>query len=89
MDFQQENVSAFQNKERVLIGELELILRIVILISKQNNRKSRRTLSGLRGKNYRRSGDVIRISAWIGPDSREGLSADTRMRVTGPLGSRP
>jgi len=93
MDFQQKNIIPCQKRERILIEDIEVMLSFVTLISKQNKRKIRRVLPALRGKNYeknyRRSGDVIRISAWIGPDSREGLSADTSMRVTGPLGSRP
>ena len=89
MDFQQEKKFLCQKKEWVLIDDIEAMLRFVTLISKQNKRKIRRVLPALRGKNYRRSGDVIRISALRGPDSREGLSVDTRMRVTGPLGSRP
>jgi len=89
MDFQQENIIPYQKKERILIEDIEVMRRIVTLISKQKKQKIRRVLPARRGKNYGRSGDVIRISAWIGPDSREGLSADTSMRVTGPLGSRP
>ena len=89
MNFQQENIIPCQKKERILIDDIEGMRRIVTLISKQKKRKIGRALPARRGKNYRRSGDVIRISAWISPGSREGLSADTSMRVTGPLGSRP
>jgi len=84
---------------RLILGCKTIYLMIIeqylIMAFKSNSHnrnpyyRSEGTLRKEWGGSYLRRGDERRISTSIWPSSPDGLVPETRMRVTGPLGSLP
>lgn len=81
-----ETPVAFYNGERgVLERLLDAVIAKITILGRENIGGNRQGPIG----SHWRSGDVIRSVTSIGPSSRDGRCAETRMRVTGPLWSLP